>query len=372
MNFSKSSSGRTWFLRLLIVAVTVFIGLLFCEMGVRVIAPQALSGTWSEATARGGIMNRANWTVRHQLYDRVLRYRFNDLRLRGGPVGSATNRVLVMGDSFTFGWLVAETNTFVAKFNARSAQEFPAGTFEFLNGGTAGWGTANYVAFVEDFAAQMKPAAIVVFLNNDDVERSVRCGLYALDAGSSNSIVPAKHEVIAAGMREKLRNSKTYQWALEHLQLVQLGRNAIQRKVIRHNVEKIAMTHGGDHSEFGVQLVQGLFLRLQKWCAANHCELYVLTTGYNAFTDFPLGWDSRVNQIFFQTAPEFFAANRFEFHDLGPELFAATQGDYKRAVIPRDYHPDERGNQLITDLAWPWLQPRLAQLLEAENTALAK
>ena len=366
MSFSKSPKLRTWFLRLIIICLTIVVGLLLCEIGVRVIAPQALSGTWSEGTSRGGIVNKANWTVRHQLYDRVLHYRFNDLRLRGGPAGNSTNRVLVIGDSFTFGWLVEETNIFISKFNALAAKDFPANSFEFLNGGTAGWGTADYVAFVEDYAPQIKPSAIVVFLNNDDIERSVRAGLYALDA--SNAIVAVKHETIAAGTRDRLRNSKIYQWALEHLELVQICRNAFQLKVIKHNVEKTAAAHGGDDSAFGVQLVQGLFLRLQSWCTANHCQLIVMTTGYNAFPDFPLGWDDgQANRKFFDAAPEFFATNHFNFHDLGPELFAVTHGDYKQAVIPKDFHPDERGHQMLADLAWPWLKPQLQLMLSDEK-----
>ena len=368
MSFSKPSKWKVWFARLLIIFISIFASLLLCEIGVRLIAPQALSGTWSERTPRGGSINKKNWTVRHQLHDRILHYRFNDLHLRGGPVGPGTNRVLVIGDSFTFGWLVAETNTFVARFNARAANDFPAGTLEFLNGGTAGWGTADYVAFVEDFAPQIQPAAIVVFANNDDVERSVRTGMFKLAAGDANSVVPVKPDFAAAGLRDAVRASRLYQWSLEHVELVQLMRIAFENKVNRVNVERTAAGQAAADSGFGVQLTEALFLRLQKWCDANHCRLFVLTTGYNAFPDFPLGWnDGKGNRRFFEEAPEFFQQHGFNFHDLGPEMSAATHGDFKQAVIPDDFHPDERGHQLIAGLAWPWLKPQLQQMIESQN-----
>jgi len=68
--------------------------------------------------------------------------------LRGGPIGAGTNRVLCVGDSFTFGWLLDETNTFVYKLDQFAARDFPVGTLAFLIGGVDGWGTADYVAFV--------------------------------------------------------------------------------------------------------------------------------------------------------------------------------------------------------------------------------
>ena len=368
MSFSKPSKWKVWFSRLLIISISIFASLLLCEIGVHLIAPQALSGTWSERSPRGGSINKKNWTVRHQLHDRILHYRFNDVHLRGGPLGAGTNRVLVMGDSFTFGWLVEETNTFVTKFNARAAKDFPAGTFEFLNGGTAGWGTADYVAFVEDFAPQIQPAAIVVFANNDDVERTVRAGLFKLDAGDSNSVVPVKPNFAAAGLRDAVRTSRLYQWSLEHVELVQLLRIAFENRVNRVNVQRTADSQAAEDSGSGVQLTKALFLRLQKWCAARHCPLFVLTTGYNAFPDFPLGWDDGTgNRKFFDAAPEFFQQNGFIFHDLGPDMSAATDGDFKSAVIPEDFHPDERGHQLIADLAWSWLKPQLQQTLESRN-----
>ena len=365
---SRPPKWRAWFFRLLIVFISIFAGLLLCEIAVRLIAPKDLSGMWSERTPRGGNINRKNWTVRHQLHDRILHYRFNDLHLRGGPIGAGMNRVLSVGDSFTFGWLVDETNTFVARFNAQAARDFPAETFEFLNGGIAGCGTADYVAFVEDFAPQIKPAAIVVFMNGDDVERSVCSGLFALAAGDSNSVVPVTHQVIAASLRDRLHSSKIYQWALEHLELMQLVHVAFKNKVRRIDMERSVAAHGADDSVYGGQLVKALFLRLQKWCDANHCQLFVLTTGYNAFPDFPLGRnDGNANRDFFRVAPEFFAVNKIIFHDLGPEMSAGLHGDYRLAVMPGDLHPDERGHQIIAGLAWPWLKPQLQQMLQDGN-----
>ena len=109
-----------------------------------------------------------------------------------------------------------------------------------------------------------------------------------------------------------------------------------------------------------------MFLRLRDWCAANHCRLLVLTTGYNGFPKFPLGWnDGIANGMFFREAPDFFSSNGITFHDLGPELSRAVGGDFSSIVIPKDFHPNERGHELIAQLAWPWLKLQLQQMLVA-------
>jgi lysophospholipase L1-like esterase len=373
MNVSKLTKWKVWFFRLLSICISIFIALVLCEIGVRIIAPQALSGTWLECSVRGGNINKANCTVRHQLKGRLLHYHFNDLHLRDGSPSTGTNRILVIGDSFTFGWLVEETNTFIHKFNELGAHDFPDDSLEFLNGGIAGCGTADYVAFVEDFAPRIHPTAIVVYLNNDDVERSVRSGLFELDAANSNAVIACKPHFVASGLREVVRSSKFYQWSLEHIELVQLVRIAFENKVNRMNLQKVQRVRGVDDPDFGIQLEKALLWHLKKWCDENHCELFILTTGYNAFPNFPLGWDDgNANRKFFDEPAIFFQRNGFIFHDLGPEMFAAVKGNYEKIVIPRDFHPDERGNELIADLSWPWLRSQLQARIGQTNELSAK
>lgn len=112
---SKSHKWKLRVFRLGVVSVSLIASLLLCEVLTRIVAPQNLSGTWFERSRRGSDINKANWTSRQQFGSRNVVYRINDLHLRGGLVGQATNRILCVGDSFTFGLLLDETNTFVHK-----------------------------------------------------------------------------------------------------------------------------------------------------------------------------------------------------------------------------------------------------------------
>lgn len=226
--------------------------------------------------------------------------------MRGGPIGAGTNRVLCVGDSFTFGWLLDETNTFVYKLDQFAARDFPVGTLAFLIGGVDGWGTADYVAFVEDFGAKIHPSAIVVFLNNDDVERSVRSGLFRLDTKNADWVTPTKPNVPGAGFRDIFRSFGLYQWTLEHSQLIQFFRVAV-RAELNQTRRKTPINHPTDTDpEPGVRLAEALFLRLRQWRLDHDCRLFVVTTDFQAFPDYPLGRaEGAANKKFSDKAPQF-------------------------------------------------------------------
>ena len=133
-------------------------------------------------------------------------------------------------------------------------------------------------------------------------------------------------------------------------------------------MQRATTRQGAEESARGDQLEKALFLRLRDWCLARNCRLFVVTTGYNAFPDFPLGLASgNVNRKFFSEAPEFFQKNGIAFYDTGPEMFAAARGDYRQLVIPGDLHPDERGAGLLAGFTWLWLQPQLRQMSATQD-----
>ena len=52
--------------------------------------------------------------------------------------------------------------------------EFGERSFNLVNAAAGGWGTADYVAYVEEFGNIVRPDVILVFLNTDDVGRSFK------------------------------------------------------------------------------------------------------------------------------------------------------------------------------------------------------
>ena len=112
-------------INLSISLVSVVIVLLLIELVFGWVAPQNLNGTWRTLSEGGYMINKASWKAKHQTGDRVIRYTFNEQHLRGEPVDQDKYNILVLGDSFTFGWLLEEEDTYIGQLQYYSNQSFP-------------------------------------------------------------------------------------------------------------------------------------------------------------------------------------------------------------------------------------------------------
>jgi lysophospholipase L1-like esterase len=336
-----------------LIVVASLIALFIGEIAVRCIAPQNLSGAWRVHSPSGNLINDAGRVARHQFGERVVSYRINEHHLRGGPIGHGKPRVLCVGDSYTFGWLVEEEKCFVTQLAAR------APNLEFLNGGAGGWGTAQYVSFVEEFGQTLAPKAVVVFLNFDDIRRSLESGLWAWQDEATLKPSPAQNSNRL--LKQAVRKLPAYQWMLEHCHLLQLARsaalNAGQASSVASKPDEKAVTDG-------VRLAQALFTRLHDWCRQHQAKLMVVNVGLGEVHWLPKIGDKEdeMNRAFVTTAPAFFASLGVPFVDMAAELKAAAKGDLAPYRIPVDLHFNEAGHGLFADVTWPHLGPLLAPL----------
>lgn len=372
MNGMKSyprSFGNEFVSKLLLIFLSLLIALLLCEGFLRVFLPQNLSGSWRVQSARGYAYNRAGGTVRHQLGKRVVTYRFNDQHLRGAPLDPNATRILVLGDSFTFGWLLEEEKTFVHLLQKKSDTFFGTETFQFLNGGAGGWGTADYLSFLEEFGESVSPDVVLVFLNVDDIARSLKSQLYSLVEGSDLELRSKARET-SFSWRNTLRSFALYRWLLSHSHLLQFLRSSfmqlhrhtstvsVSQKDLPLPVSQVAKQSTEEVLRFG----KALFHRLDSWCRERGVLLWVLTTGWQNPEDI-----QSPNWIFLQHASEVFRELGIPFHDSTSEIqidfTKLPEGSY---YVPTDGHPNELGSELIAKHAWHWLKPKLEEIQRRE------
>src|SRR5437763_160856 len=102
----------------LLLCISLAVSLLLAELIVSVVRPQDLSGSWGEETERGLVVNKSAGVARHQFGPRVVYYHFTAPHLRA-PAPAASVKVLVLGDSYTFGYLLGDRDTPVSLLQAR-------------------------------------------------------------------------------------------------------------------------------------------------------------------------------------------------------------------------------------------------------------
>jgi lysophospholipase L1-like esterase len=99
--------------------------------------------------------------------------RINAHGLRGPEIqrekAPGVTRIAVIGDSFTFGWGVAEEDSFPALLGRQLAEVTPGASFEVLNFGVPGTNTAMQEARLTRVVMQFQPDLVLhQFYSNDD------------------------------------------------------------------------------------------------------------------------------------------------------------------------------------------------------------
>ncbi len=214
-----------------IVLASGLAALLTCEAAARIIYPPLRGTHWYHEDPRYGMRHRSNldkrvteWGDGDYWY-----FRTNARGFRGGEWGdvpaAGTRRVLVMGDSFTFGNGVNEGETFpeVANHAAGARNGKP---WEVLNLGVSAWGPQHALAYLETEGAPIRASCLVyAFFLGNDVMDNIAARLYSLRGGRLvKNPVATEPPGLAGRVRDLMHALPVYDLLLDHSQLVNLVR----------------------------------------------------------------------------------------------------------------------------------------------------
>jgi len=321
-----------------LLLVSTLGALAFAEGAVRLLRPQDLSGWWTLTHPSGLAINRPGGRARHQFRDIVVEYSFGPHHNRqraAQPARPAARPILLLGDSFTFGWLIRDGLTFAHRLEERFPEQ------SYVNGAVGGWGTADAVKFVELFCTQLRPAAIYLFMNSFDVDRSANTGLYKLNEDGAIVTLPA----VGGGRGANFLNGiPAYGWLIERSHLAALARVAYlsPRQRAPHTSQPDHVT-----PESAFALERGLLLKMQDEAEACAARLQVFFIGSHREADLGAG---NLTRRFFEgdMAARFFEQNGIAFTDLARTTWlSGLFEDPGRYTIANDGHPNERGAERI-------------------------
>lgn len=291
-------------------------------------------------------------------------YHYYPPHLRDTPVNPQAKPILVLGDSFTFGMLLPWEHTYLYQLQQKIDATFGKNRYQLLNAATGGWGTADYLNYLEEFGSLTAPEIVIIFLNTDDIGRSITRDIYTLAAAPSLELKNNFHLLPQDTVQDKLYNS----WLVRHSVLIHFLHYEtavfLRKRFHFHTdpTEKINFHHipaSFDltfNDDDAVRYGKAMFKRIQQWCLAHHAKLLVITTGFNAF--YPANTHEPTH-AFLTQAPAFFKQQGIAYYDMAEPFKAASAG--KEVQIPRDYHPNKLGAKIIADLSWPWIKNQLAQ-----------
>jgi len=98
----------------------------------------------------------------------------NALGLRGGPLADEhAVRILALGDSSTFGWQVADDETYPARLEAALSARYGPGGYRVLNAGVPGWTSHHGLLALEALAPEVRPKVVVIAFGFNDSFREM-------------------------------------------------------------------------------------------------------------------------------------------------------------------------------------------------------
>jgi len=154
------------------------------------------------------------------------RYTNNSLGLRGSREysfsQSTTERVLVLGDSFTYGLGVDDDQTFAARIESRLiAAEKPV---EVINAGSPGKGTDYALKFFDTVGRKFSPTLTVLCFFRNDFDDNVRGAYYTIDV--QMHLQPKSLRSSMASQKQILSKIPLYNWLISWSHLANLLKQA--------------------------------------------------------------------------------------------------------------------------------------------------
>lgn len=335
------------------IFLSAFAGFLLVELGLRIVDRSPVKSTWLEMHERGFMMNRADTDGLHTHNDIRVRYHLSPQRTRGSAVDQKDINIWVFGDSFTFGLLLEEEDSFVYQLNERVKKVAPDSGVRFINAGIGGTGLADWLAFLETYGDELPIDGLLFVHNYDDFARTIAKNLYVLDDSGN---LQESRRWRERGIKQTLDESWLWKQLQEHSRLFSYLQSLFWNKLffddlflgetdILHPFNRFEST--ADYHNYALALIPKLYARLSRFSTQQQLPVWVSTTGF-------IGQEEAdgINDVVFAGLPEMLDKAGFEYDDITPQLQQKTGGDYDSIRIPGDTHPNAAGAARIAELLW--------------------
>lgn len=336
----------------------VVLGIFASEVAIRWIAPQPISGSWLYVNSSGLVMNKSQGRAAHTIGNRTVYYAFEYPGIRKTGTFDAEKKVLVLGDSFTFGWGLKDEETFVQLLENRAREE--GYRVRFLNAATGGWGLDSYLRYLEEYVDVVNPCLTLLFLNTDDIGRAWKNRLYVYDG---HKIIQNSRKATSS-VKRILQKIPFYDHVIENSQVVQLLRQTYLLLLSgsrSSGAGSLVAAEGPsspdvDDIRGAVTLGIALMEEIAKTAEKHGSDIVVLTTGWHR----PPYDDTEPTRAFMLQAARVLSEKKIKYRDLSPLVQSKLRAIGAEARIPLDQHPSAKAAAIIAEVAWPELAMSLA------------
>ena len=337
-------------------SITIIITIIFLEYFLRIFYPQNLTGWYAERDHSGINILKNNINYFHRINNRNIRYTFGNFHNRDtDTINLNKKKILVLGDSFTFGWLINDEDTYIHLLQKKFDDYY------FINSSVPGWGLADQVRYIENYCKEINPEKVIIMLNTDDIVRAWLSSTYKVQIKDLKNY---KNNILIEGKANPLNYNSSfhqipfYKFFIKNSHLMVFTRQIIidfkNGKLILNNKVKtkdyvnekfdIPSQSLGKENNKSIILAKLLYLRLKKLIEDCDSKLIII---YSGWYNYNLN-DKNPTLIFLKEAKIFFENHNIKYYDLTEEM-KDVHYNYNNYLIPHDGHPNEKGHKIIAE-----------------------
>jgi hypothetical protein len=276
---------------------SMVLGLLLCEVTVRVFFPEPINPRFVHDSGFGVRDNQPHIRAHHSSPgDYEVDISTNSDGLRGSKnydhaTPSGTRRIAILGDSFAFGY-GCNDNQVVSAVLERSLNNRPGGgnKWEVLNFAVSGYGQAEELILYRNKTRLYKPDIVIVFYFDNDIGNNVVANTFALrrDGGTEAT---GKSFLPGTIAQQWIYDILPLRWFLVNSQALSLVRNRLSSLVQHHLLHKAGLKNYSDRNANGVALTRALLRELGREVENDGARLIVVIIPNNndpSTTNFPM------------------------------------------------------------------------------------
>jgi lysophospholipase L1-like esterase len=352
-----SSRRRTALFAIIAVVLGVLMGGVLCEVGLR-IGGYTRSyfnplGSFHQPDALIGFRGKPNFTGRFRTseFDAMIAHDANGFRRQEHQNSRAGSRhkVLIFGDSFTWGWGVSQGEVFTDQMSLLMPGYY------VMNFGLDGTGTLQQLRLFEAYGEdQVAPGdtVLVMFFGNDFSDNLYGLLHAEVRDGQVQRVGPTK-QIRAKGLGDTLKDSSYF------INLVVYAADRITAAIKRRAASHRAQLASADPQSPELVALRYCLSEFQRTCAARGARFvaaYIPQQGelgedVTRSSDRALA-EAALRQAFFSSA----AALNIPTIDLLPAFLEAKRNDRSdRLTFPRDEHWNEHGHAVAAQAIARWI-----------------
>tara|TARA_X000000950_G_C13691700_1_gene568355 strand:- start:50 stop:784 length:735 start_codon:yes stop_codon:yes gene_type:complete len=199
-----------------LLILSTLLSLIVIEIYLIFFMPQERNGSWRFQDESGSFFNKKFGSAKHEFIGKKnqisIVYNFGKYHNRvykGFEENDNPNKILVLGDSNIFGWLLEDKQTFVYQLQNKFNQYY------FVNASAGGWSDVDMYNYLKKNCSRIKPEYTLLFL---EVDRTI--GTKAIYLNARDDLKFKK--VPISNLKKYLNDKFIYKFLSENSHLFQI------------------------------------------------------------------------------------------------------------------------------------------------------